>query len=191
MIRAIIFDCFGVLYVDSGKAFYEKHIPNYSEVYDQIKDLDRQHDYGLITEKEHNEQVAALSGLPVEFVDARIEGEHKRNKDLLLSIHELRKRYKIGMLSNIGVEDMDLFFTRDERQTFFDAVVLSGEVGLTKPHPYIFQMMAERLGVSPGECVMIDDLEDNCAGADAAGMKAIQYHTNAQVMRDLKKLLQN
>jgi epoxide hydrolase-like predicted phosphatase len=189
MIRAIIFDCFGVLYVDSGKAFYEKHIPNYDEVYADIKDLDRQHDYGLISQAEHNKQVAEISGLPVEFVDAHIEGEHKRNKDLLLFIHSLRTNYKVGMLSNIGIEDMDLFFTPEERRVFFDGVVLSGEVGITKPHPYIFQLMAEKLGVTPGECVMIDDIEENCAGADAAGMKAIHYRTNSQVIREVKRLL--
>lgn len=189
MIRAIIFDCFGVLYIDPSKSFYEQHVPNYHKIFELLKDIDRQHDYGFISKREHNQQVAELSGLAVEFINAHIDDEHKRNDQLLDSIKELRKTYKIGMLSNINPGGMDTFFTTREREELFDAVVLSGEVGLTKPHPYIFQMMADRLGVSPGECVMIDDLEENCAGADAAGMETIHYLNNTQVLADLKKLL--
>ncbi len=93
------------------------------------------------------------------------------------------------MLSNISVDGMDAYFDQKQREQLFDASLLSGEVGLTKPHPGIFELMAERLGVETGECVMIDDIEDNCAGADAAGMKAIHYLGNQQVQRDLALLL--
>jgi len=54
---------------------------------------------------------------------------------------------------------MDDFFSATERAQFFDAVVLSGEENLTKPHPHIFELVAARLGLRPDECVMIDDIE--------------------------------
>lgn len=189
MIRAIIFDCFGVLYVDPSKAFYEANVPNYHEIFQQLHDIDRQIDYGLISKTEHHEQVSELTGLSVDFIAKNIHGTHIRNEELMASLASLRETYKIGMLSNISPGDMDTFFTPDERRSFFDADVLSGEVGITKPHPYIFQIMAERLGVEPGECIMVDDLEDNCAGADAAGMKAVLYRTNTQTLADLKKII--
>ena len=84
---------------------------------------------------------------------------------------------------------MDKYFSPEQRQSLFDECVLSGEVGITKPHPHIFQMMADKLGVKPEECVMIDDIEENCSGADAAGMKAILYRTNTQVLDELKRLI--
>jgi epoxide hydrolase-like predicted phosphatase len=57
----------------------------------------------------------------------------------------------------------------------FDAVVISGEVGLHKPQPEIFLLACERLGLEPAECVFVDDLRENVAGAEAVGMSAILH----------------
>ncbi len=54
----------------------------------------------------------------------------------------------------------------------FDEAVISGEVGLHKPQPEIYLLSCERLGVQPGEAVFVDDLRENCAGAEAVGMTA-------------------
>ena len=190
MIRALIFDCFGVLYVDPSHDFYEKQVPNYTELRPQLMDLNKQSDYGLITQDEWKQAVAEVTGLATEDVKQNIQGVHLRNQALLDYSQELRASYKVGMLSNIGTGAMDGFFSKDERDRLFEAVVLSAEVGLVKPHPEIFKLMADRLGVGPGECVMIDDIEDNCAGADAAGMLTVHYRTSQQARADLEVLLE-
>lgn len=189
MLRAVIFDCFGVLYLDASKHFYETHIPNYEVLWPELMQLTKASDYGLITQDELVDGVVELTGAKREFVADNIRGVHRRNQALLEYAEELRGSYHLGMLSNIGPGAMDSFFAPEERERLFDAVVLSGDVGMTKPHPAIFALMAERLGVSPHECVMIDDIEENCGGADAAGMKAVKYDTNTQVERDLARLL--
>lgn len=189
MIRGIIFDCFGVLYVDTSQYFYEHHVENYERLRPELKNLNKASDYGLLTQEELNRAVAELTGLDLPFVSSHIQGVHKRNDDLLEYAQNLRKDYKVGLLSNIGPGAMDRYFSRQDRETLFDTVVMSGEEHMTKPHPLIFQLTAERLGLSPGECVMIDDVEENCSGADAAGMKAILYESNAQVKRELEELL--
>lgn len=189
MLRAVIFDCFGVLYLDASKHFYETHIPNYEALWPELMQLTKASDYGLITQDELIDGVVDLTGAERAFVSDNIRGMHQRNSKLLTYAENLRGSHKLGMLSNIGPGAMDSFFTPKERQHLFDAVVLSGDVGMTKPHPAIFQLMAMRLDVSPHECVMIDDIEENCAGADAAGMKAIKYESNAQVKRELNHLL--
>ena len=188
MIRAIIFDCFGVLYADASHRFYEDNVSS-EEEHQQLVDLNKQSDYGLITRDEWIDSVSEIMQLDKDFVAENIQREQVRNQSLLDYAVSLRQDYKIGMLSNIGVSVMDKFFSADERRDYFDAVVLSSEVGLTKPHPEIFKLMAERLNCEPSECIMIDDLEDNCAGADAAGMQAIAYKTNQQTMSALRSLL--
>jgi len=64
----------------------------------------------------------------------------------------------------------------------FDAVVISGRVGMRKPDPEIFQHTVQLLGLEPGECVMVDDLPHNIRAAVAAGMVGV-LHTNVDSTR--------
>ena len=188
--KAIIFDCFGVLYLNSTLHFYETYVPNYEALKPELLQLNKEADYGLITEAEQSRSVAELTGLSLAFVSQHIRGIHHPNQELISFSQSLRPQYKVGMLSNIGLHVMDGYFSVEERKKLFDATVLSGEEGIAKPHPYIYEIIANRLGVPAGECVMIDDIEDNCAGADAAGMKTIHYQNNTQLKNELEKLLQ-
>lgn len=189
--KAVIFDCFGVLYVDASRYFYETLVPNYEQLRPRLIELNSQSDYGLITQEEWYQQVAEVTGLEVDFVRSHIQAEQVRNQQLIEYMNDLRQRdYLIGMCSNVGSGAMDRFFAPAERRQLFDAVILSGEVMVTKPSPVIFQMTAEALGVPTGECVMIDDLADNCAGADAAGMQAVHYRSNQQAIHELEQILQ-
>jgi len=77
----------------------------------------------------------------------------------------------------------------DEIRALFDAVVISAEVGLHKPQPEIFLLAAERLGVKPQSCVFVDDLRENCAGAEAVGMTAILHRQPAETIQRLEELL--
>lgn len=189
MIRGIIFDCFGVLYVDSTRHFYEQYVTNYEQLRPELLGLNKAFDYGLLSEADMNDAVVKLTGLHLPFVSEHIRGHQERNDLLIDFAQSLRPGHKLGMLSNIGPKAIDRFFSPEERGQLFDGVVLSAEEGMTKPHPLVFTLAAERLGLTPGECVMIDDLEENCAGADAAGMEAILYESNAQVIRDINKLI--
>jgi epoxide hydrolase-like predicted phosphatase len=71
----------------------------------------------------------------------------------------------------------------------FDAVVISAEVGLHKPQPEIYLMGADRLGRSPERCVFVDDLRENCSGAEAVGMTAVLHRDPAQTIARLEELL--
>jgi epoxide hydrolase-like predicted phosphatase len=71
----------------------------------------------------------------------------------------------------------------------FDAVVISAEVALHKPQPEIYLLAAERLGEAPRQCVFVDDLRENCAGAEAVGMTAILHRDPAQTVAQLQELL--
>jgi putative hydrolase of the HAD superfamily len=71
----------------------------------------------------------------------------------------------------------------------FDAVLISGQVGLNKPEPEIFRLGATRLGIPPEECVFVDDLKENCEGAEAVGMTAILHRGAEGTLPELERLL--
>jgi putative hydrolase of the HAD superfamily len=77
----------------------------------------------------------------------------------------------------------------DEIRALFDAVVISAEVGLHKPQPEIFLLAAERLNVEPKQCVFVDDLRENCEGAEAVGMRAVLHRHPDQTIERLQELL--
>lgn len=70
----------------------------------------------------------------------------------------------------------------------FDAVVLSGEVGMRKPEPEIFRHTARLLGLDPAECVFVDDLPGNVAGAVAVGMVGVHHIDYATTAAELEVL---
>lgn len=68
----------------------------------------------------------------------------------------------------------------------FDGVVVSGEVKTLKPQPEIFQILFERHGLTPSDCVFIDDVATNVAGAKAVGMHGHHFTSPENLRKDLK-----
>lgn len=190
MIRAIIFDCFGVFYVDPVQEYVEDpHSP--PDRVQALRDLDDLAALGRLDEEQWIAQAAPVLGLTPAETKRRFYGRSARNQKLLDFAEDLRTRYKIGMLSNVGRGTMSKYFTPTELAAFFDACILSYEVGVTKPNPEIFSIACEHLGIEPYEAIMIDDLAENCDGARAAGLQAIQYSSFTQTRRELEQLLAN
>jgi putative hydrolase of the HAD superfamily len=86
---------------------------------------------------------------------------------------------------------MDVSLPVFEQEKLFDAMVLSADVGLMKPDPAIFKMMADELGLLPNECVMIDDVVSNIDGAKLVGMPGVLYISPEQTMAELNCLLES
>ena len=63
----------------------------------------------------------------------------------------------------------------------FGTLVISGREKISKPDVRIFQILCERAGVRPEDCVFIDDGPHNVAGAKEAGMDAIHF-TSAEAL---------
>ena len=79
----------------------------------------------------------------------------------------------------------------DYEQVFarFEAVIESSKAGVRKPDPRIYQMMCEQLGLTPAQCVYLDDLGINCKPAAALGMAAIKVTSGEQALADLSALM--
>lgn len=187
MIQAIIFDCFGVLYHSSADELYRRCTP---ERRDELHDIRMQRDRGIVHYDEYIDLVAQLLGMERDALRTLAEQSHVRNQELFAFIRSVdREKYRVGLLSNIGDTTMDQLIGVGEQQELFDAVILSYQVGMIKPDPRLFQLMSERIGVPAEACVMIDDVERNCVGAQSIGMQAIHHHDTDATLDRLRQLL--
>ena len=92
---------------------------------------------------------------------------------------------RTGLLSN----SWGLEYEREGWDTLFDAVVISGEVGLRKPDPAIYALAAERLALPPEQIVFVDDLNSNVRGAVRAGMVGVRHVEAEATVQELEILL--
>jgi putative hydrolase of the HAD superfamily len=92
---------------------------------------------------------------------------------------------KTALVSNSWSTD---HYDRELLAELFDTSVISGEVRMHKPEPEIYRLAAKRLEVEPSECLFVDDLKENCDGAEAVGMTAIKHRTAAETMARLTEL---
>lgn len=187
MIKAIIFDCFGVLVTEGWLSFKEKHFGTAPKLFARASELNRQADAGLISRSDFIDEIAKMAGLEANKVVEALT-HNAPNEPLFAYIRELKPLYKIGVLSNASANRLDMLFT-PEQIALFDAAVLSVESGFVKPHPEAYKKIAAELGIATGEAVFIDDQERHCTGAREAGMPAIVYRDFSQAKAELKAVL--
>ena len=189
MIKAIIFDCFGVVLTDALQIVREELALTDPTGALAITDIVAANNRGMLDPKESNQQIAEILGLSVDEFRAKIASGEVRNTALLNYIVQLKKEYKTAMLSNIAGSSLRRRFPNDELSTYFDVVVASGDIGYVKPEASAYEAVAEQLGVRLDECVFTDDRELFCSAAEGVGMRAIVYAGFAQFRSELQALL--
>lgn len=126
-----------------------------------------------------------------EAIDAfrrRYAADEAVNDGVLDLIRRLHGRYKLAVLSNAPaglaqwLEDWGIL-------GFFDVVVCSGDEGVAKPDPAVFQLTLGRLEVSPDEAVFVDDSLGHVEAARAAGLHGIHFTTAEALAEELDGLL--
>ncbi len=187
MISAIVFDCFGVLMTDAWLPFKARVFGDDPELSLEATNLMRQSDAGLISYDDFIHSIAELASMPFIETKKAID-DNVANEELFAYIKELKKDYKIGLLSNASANWLADMFSPEQLQ-LFDAVALSYETGHIKPDQRAYEIVAERLGVDTSECVFVDDQELCCTGAREAGMKAVWYQNVDQTRTELNVLL--
>jgi len=71
----------------------------------------------------------------------------------------------------------------------YDALVISGEVGIRKPDPAIYQVATKKLDVPPSRCVLVDDMAANLGPPAELGMATIHHTDTARTISELERLL--
>jgi putative hydrolase of the HAD superfamily len=195
--RALLVDFGGVLTTNvfhSFRRFCERegldpeHIKRvFSEDPEVVVEL-RRLERGELSEDEFGRRFGARLGIEdlgdvVNRLFAELEPDHA----MIDAVRAARGAgVRTGLISNSwGTERYD----RSVLSELFDDIVISGEVGLHKPAPEIYELAAELVGVAAAECVFVDDLRENCEGAEAVGMTAVLHRGAERTLPELERLL--
>jgi epoxide hydrolase-like predicted phosphatase len=92
---------------------------------------------------------------------------------------------KVGLLSNSWGNT----YPRTRIDALLDPVVISGEVGLRKPHAAIYELALDRLGVPADRVLFIDDAEPNVLGAQTVGLHALLHIDHRSTRSALTELV--
>jgi epoxide hydrolase-like predicted phosphatase len=148
----------------------------------------RELETGRIEEQEFERRFAERLGLDDagDLIESMFRGM-KPSEPMVAAVGAARAGgIRTGLVSNSWSTS---HYDRALLEELFDSVVISGEVGLHKPQPEIYLLASKRLAVEPGRCVFVDDLRENCAGAEAVGMTAILHREVAATVARLQELL--
>lgn len=143
---------------------------------------------GELTATEFSERFAPLLGVSPEGLVDRLFGGVVPDEAMIEAVRRARRAgVRTGLISNSWGDG--IAYEPALMEELFDVVVISGEVGLHKPEPEIYVLAAERAAVAPADCVFVDDLRENCAGAEAVGMTAILHRGAEHTLPQLEELL--
>lgn len=110
-----------------------------------------------------------------DFLDEEITGIIRTLRD---------KGIRTALLSNFSAE-LAQWLADLGLKELFDAVVISAEVGATKPDPAIYRQVLERLGVAPEEALFVDDWRANVEAAQNLGMMGVRFRGTVSLQRAL------
>jgi epoxide hydrolase-like predicted phosphatase len=142
---------------------------------------------GRMEETEFEPQLAGLLKVePLNLIDRLFAGS---SLDPLM-VAAVRAAHdsgiRTGLVSNSwGVRR----YPRPLMAELFDGIVISGEVGMRKPAPRMYELGAERIGVEPAACVYVDDLPFNLEPARELGMATIHHVRTTETIVELERLL--
>jgi putative hydrolase of the HAD superfamily len=196
-VKGLIVDFGGVLTTnvfDSFKAFCRAEGLPEDAVKQQFRErgeglsLLRRLEKGELTAEDFSERFAPLLGVSPDGLVERLFGGIGPDEPMIEAVRQARRAgIKTGLISNSWGDG--IAYEPELMKELFDVVVISGDVGLHKPEPEIYLLTAERAGVAPADCVFVDDLRENCAGAESVGMTAILHRGADQTLPRLRELL--
>lgn len=122
-------------------------------------------------------------------VFADLTGLLKKREHTIPWIRAIKEAgYKVLVLSNFSKQAYDANPFMKEFLDEVDGGILSYKDKIIKPDPAIYQLLVDRNGLKPQECVFIDDTEKNIVAAKAFGMSGIVFHDYDQVEAELAAL---
>ena len=192
----VVFDLGGVLIDWNPRYLYRQLIADEAEIERFLAEVchaewNEQQDRGRTFAEAVEEAAARHPG-----ERGLIEAYHHRWHEMLAGpiegsvriLKELKKTgYELHALTNWSVEKFPIARERYEFLSWFESILVSGEVGLIKPDPRIFQLLLEGIGRPANDCIYIDDNARNVAAAKALGFEAIHFQAPDQLRQDLAR----
>jgi HAD superfamily hydrolase (TIGR01549 family) len=117
--------------------------------------------------------------IPVEeLIKAKIDGQFIPKENIKV-VRELKKKYKVGILSNHVDEWIKQTINNYKIENLFDSLTISSAVGERKPHAKIYYDALRKLSVKPEEAVFVaDEVAEDLVAASGLGMKTIWFNTS-------------
>ena len=118
----------------------------------------------------------------------RYHGDESIDRGVLDVIRRLHGQYKLAVLSNSPpglAEWLSCWRILD----LFDVVYCSGDEGMVKPDPAVYNATLDRLGILPHEAVFIDDTIGHVKAAQSLGIHGIIFKESVQLDLELNCLL--
>lgn len=146
----------------------------------------REMERGDVEEDEFERRFAARLGVAPENLIVRLFAGLEPNTAMVDAVRAAGKAgIRTGLISNSWGSGI---YDRAPLDAFHE-VVISGDEGLHKPEPEIYQLGAKRIGVDPARCVFVDDLRENVRGAEEVGMVAVLHRDTDATVSRLEELL--
>lgn len=186
MIKAVLFDFFGVIFSDSYWDFVSRDNPHYTF----FRDIKDQVNLGQIKWPEFIQRLAKIMGKPVEEINQLYKAE-RLDPRMIDYIHELHKTCKVALVTNASDNFIENMLDRANIRKLFNELIVSSQVGYMKPDPRIYIHALQKLEVSPNETVMVDDNAENIKSAESLGLHGIVYKGFDQFVIDMSNLMTN
>lgn len=193
-VRAVIFDMDGVI-VDSERYWegvMEEVIAEAVEDPDvtpaDLTGVNVLDQYEMLAERD---AVSVSREAYFDLYDRKAESIYTERASLMDGFHalldDLRDRgLGVAVSTSSFPEWIEMAFDRFDLDGRFDVVVSAAELDVPgKPQPDIYEHVADRLGVDPGECVVVEDSESGATAADRAGAYVVGYQPDADASQDL------
>lgn len=194
MIRFVFFDVGGVL--KSGLQETKNDFAQRIGIsIDQYKDFQHRHfleiELGKMNKKQYFEALEKEFNVPQTLVTRAWDEMFIKNFHWFHDTREwalsLKKKYTVGIISNVSISS-DLNEKMGVYKDFRPNVFLSCDIGLKKPDKEIFEYVNTHTHSKPGECILIDDKEENVHGAQKLGWKAIWHENLEKTKKEFEKM---
>lgn len=183
-IRAIIFDWAGVMATEAYWIWVRKNITDITP----LMSVDMKLDVGEMPHEEFVALLAKLSHKTPADVWSEVKSEMILNIELIALISELKKKYKIALLSNHTAPWLREVLDENNLWSLFDEYIISSEHKLVKPDSKIFKKMLTMLDVEAGEAVFTDDRQINVEGAQKIGIRSFLFTDVERFKKDIKSV---
>ncbi|MFZ2051720.1 MAG: HAD family phosphatase [Solirubrobacteraceae bacterium] len=143
---------------------------------------------GRIAEAHFESELSRRLGLSTAdgLIDRLFSGAQPEESMVQAVLTARREGVRTGLISNSWGTTR---YPRDLLDELFEGIVISGEVGIRKPAPRIYEMGAESIGLPPQQCVFVDDLPFNLPPAEELGMAVVHHTDPAASIEALQVLL--
>lgn len=188
MIKAIIFDCFGVLYPNASYLFIDRYKEQLKNGTLFLDELNLKIDLGEISRQDFFEGIEKNIHVSADKIRKEFDNDWVVDQNLVEFIKRLKNKYKIGLLSNGGEEELTIVF-RDKIDSLFDSTTFSYDVRLVKPDEKIFQICLKKLNINPSEAILVEDSKTNIAAANKLGIQTIFYPKFGTIPHELVEIL--